>query len=107
MGEEHLGCSMASITENRFLPGPGWSVEPEEAPGLKKPTAGSHPTQTRSVTMNYFHGLWKLDGTCNRLLNKEPEGLSVVAQIPERLRVHEEVGGAFPSPQSPPVRHLM
>lgn len=46
VGEERLGCSMASITENRFLLGPGWSVEPEEAPRLKKPTVGGHPTQT-------------------------------------------------------------
>lgn len=107
MREERLGCSMASITENRFLPGPGWSVESEEALRLKKPTVGSHPTQARSVTMIYFHGLWKLDGTCDRLITQKPEGLSVVAQIPERLRVHGEVGGTFPFPQSPLVRHLM
>lgn len=77
-----IGCSLASVTEDIFLPGLGWSVEREESLRLKKPAVGSHPTSTRSVTVNYFHGLWKLDRILDRLINKKPEGLAVVTRIP-------------------------
>lgn len=43
-GKGGSGCSMASVAEGRLLPGLGWSVEREEAPRLKKPEVGSHPT---------------------------------------------------------------
>lgn len=88
------GCSMASVNENRFLPGPAWSVEREGAPRLKKPTVGSHPTQTRSVTMNYSNALWKLDRTFHRFINKKPT-LRVFLWWPRFLKV----GGTWRSGQ--------
>lgn len=45
--------------------------------------------------MNYFHGLWKSGRIFDRLINKNPEGLAVVAQIPWGWGCMEEWVGHF------------
>lgn len=57
--------------------------------------------------MNYFHGLWMLGRIFDRLINKNPEGLALVAQIPWGWGCMEEWVGHFLFLRVPPSPHRL